>query len=90
MVTRAYRISGLVQGVGFRWFARREARARDLSGWVRNCADGSVEVVLQGPEPAVDAFATLLARGPAGARVDRVEASSPARPGALPDPFQIM
>ncbi len=66
-------VRGRVQGVGFRWFAARAASAQALIGWVRNTADGSVEVAATGPTPAIDAFLAALQRGPAHARVDAVE-----------------
>ena len=58
VTTLAVRVvaSGIVQGVGFRWFVRERARELDLAGWVRNRADGSVELALKGPEPAIDAM----------------------------------
>ena len=45
--------SGRVQGVGFRYFVLREATQRGIGGWVRNCEDGSVQMLLQGEEQAV-------------------------------------
>lgn len=62
-------VRGLVQGVGFRYFALRQASALGVSGWVRNRDDGSVEVLAEGPAAAVDAFIDLLRQGPPGARV---------------------
>jgi acylphosphatase len=67
------RIEGLVQGVGFRAFVEREARARDLHGWVRNRRDGGVEAILAGPADRVDATIDQCRRGPRGARVDLVK-----------------
>lgn len=87
--TRGFLVHGLVQGVGFRWFVRREARARGLRGWVRNRPDGSVEVLAQGPEASIAGLGSALARGPAGARVDRVEERPPTDHADLPDPFRI-
>jgi acylphosphatase len=66
------RIEGRVQGVGYRAWMVREARRLGLSGWVRNRPDGSVEAVVAGPEPAVQALLTACRRGPAAARVDRI------------------
>ena len=49
MPTRIHlRIRGKVQGVGFRWFVREQARRCDLAGWVRNNPDGSVELAARG------------------------------------------
>lgn len=70
---RSFRITGRVQGVGFRWFTTRAARELGLRGSVRNLRDGAVEVVAEGPSDAVEALARRIARGPSGARVDAVE-----------------
>jgi acylphosphatase len=63
-------VNGRVQGVGFRAFVAREAARRDLTGWVRNRRDGSVETVAAGPRTEIDAFAGVVRRGPWAARVD--------------------
>jgi len=68
-------IRGLVQGVGFRYFTERAARHLGLRGWVRNLADGRVEVVAAGPEDDVAAFVAQLRRGPAAGRVEALEVS---------------
>lgn len=78
---RLLRIEGRVQGVGYRWWCAGEARALGLAGYVRNCRDGSVEALLQGPAAAVARMEALLERGPPEARVDRVVALPP--PDAL-------
>jgi acylphosphatase len=65
-------ISGRVQGVGFRYSALQRARSRNVAGWVRNNADGTVEAVFEGKPDAVEALVTWCRRGPAGARVDDV------------------
>jgi acylphosphatase len=67
------RISGRVQGVGFRAFVADEAEARRLEGWVRNRADRSVEAVLAGEGEAIDAMVETCRRGPPGAKVERLE-----------------
>jgi acylphosphatase len=72
-VTSHLRISGRVQGVGFRFALQREARARGLAGWVRNRRDGTVEAVLQGETAAVEAVQAWAQRGPPAGRVDRVQ-----------------
>ena len=65
-------VRGIVQGVGFRFFAERAARGLGLRGWVRNCPDGSVETVAEGEDGAVMEYMSWLERGPATARVDEV------------------
>ena len=68
-------VRGSVQGVGFRWFVFREAERLGLRGWVSNRPDGAVEVVADGALPALVQLEAALARGPAHARVARVEKS---------------
>jgi acylphosphatase len=63
-------VEGQVQGVGFRYFTKRTAQALELTGWVRNRIDGSVEAVLEGPQEAVSAALNDLRQGPAGGYVD--------------------
>lgn len=65
-------ITGRVQGVGFRWYARREAEERGLAGWVRNLDDGSVEAEAEGPSDVVDGLVVWLRHGPATAEVSAV------------------
>ena len=72
LVARRFRVTGRVQGVGFRYFAQAAARMEGLSGWVQNQSDGSVEVVAEGDRESVLRFEAKLRRGPAGARVDEV------------------
>jgi acylphosphatase len=74
-VTSHLRISGRVQGVGFRFALHREAVAHGLAGWVRNRRDGTVEAVLQGDAAAVEAVRAWARRGPPAARVERVDAA---------------
>jgi acylphosphatase len=67
-------ITGRVQGVGFRESMRLVAQALDVTGWVRNLADASVEAVVQGEETAVDRLVGWCHNGPPGANVRFVEA----------------
>ena len=67
-------ISGRVQGVYYRASSVKRATALGLTGWVRNLADGRVEVVAEGPRAALEDFMSWCHQGPAMARVDRVEA----------------
>lgn len=73
MQARRLRIEGRVQNVGYRDWLMREAERLGIAGWVRNRADGSVEAVLAGPQPAVQALLSACRRGPPAARVDRIE-----------------
>jgi acylphosphatase len=73
LTTLRMRIEGFVQAVGFRQFAIGEARKLALDGWVRNLADGSVEVLVSGPTKAVETFVGICMRGPPGARVTNVD-----------------
>jgi acylphosphatase len=71
--TRYYaRVSGRVQGVGFRYFTRRRAEALGLSGYVRNHPNGDVELEVQGPEDRVQALLDTVRKGPAMGFVSRV------------------
>ncbi|MCA1808347.1 MAG: acylphosphatase [Kiritimatiellia bacterium] len=76
------RVTGMVQGVGYRFACRDQARRLGLCGWVRNCADGSVEVVAEGPSLTLAGLADWCARGPGGAvvrdcRVAHIPAGTP-------------
>jgi acylphosphatase len=70
---RSFRVSGRVQGVGFRWFTYDAAVREGLTGFVRNLPDGSVEAVAEGEREALDRFEVALNNGPRGARVSHVE-----------------
>jgi acylphosphatase len=73
MISRDVRVIGRVQGVFFRAWTRETAKSHGISGWVRNCADGSLEAHLEGEENAIRWLVDLIYDGPSGARVDRVE-----------------
>jgi len=68
-------VTGRVQGVGFRWFVRAEARPLEIVGWVRNRADGAVEGVVEGRDDAIDALIACLEVGPPSAIVTNVDIS---------------
>ena len=72
---RRFVVRGRVQGVGFRWFVEREAHVLSVSGWVRNNADGSVEVLAQGTRDQLLGLRSRLRQGPRAARVDDIEES---------------
>ncbi len=69
------RITGRVQGVGFRWWVRRQAEGLRLTGWVMNAnSERAVELVAEGLSEALDELERRLWQGPDGARVESVEA----------------
>ena len=68
-VTKHLIVTGRVQGVGFRFYMERKARELGITGWVRNCRDGSVEAVVQGAPGAVEAMIAWARRGPPSAIV---------------------
>lgn len=70
---RKFLISGEVQGVGYRFFAQRAAARHQVTGYVRNLADGRVEALAEGPPESVEAFMHDLAAGPAYAYVENIE-----------------
>lgn len=72
-VARHVVVHGIVQGVGFRYAARREAERTGVSGWVRNRTDGAVETAFSGSADAVEAMLAWLRHGPSSATVTRVE-----------------
>jgi acylphosphatase len=67
------RVDGLVQGVGFRYFIWRHARELGLRGFVKNMVDGSVLIVAEGEEDAVEKLIELARRGPPAAIVEGIE-----------------
>jgi acylphosphatase len=77
------RIVGRVQGVGYRWWAERTARSLGLDGWVRNCPDGSVELMAIGEGGALEQLIAACASGPAGAAVREVQALPAEDDGSL-------
>jgi acylphosphatase len=78
-------VRGAVQGVGFRWFVQREAVLLGLVGWTANAADGSVEVVAEGPDAALEQLVALLRQGPGGASVRSVDVGYVTARGGLVD-----
>lgn len=74
MITWHLRITGRVQGVGYREALRREAQRLGIVGWVRNRPDGSVEAVVQGERRTLELIAAWAQRGPPAAQVVDVRA----------------
>ncbi len=69
---KRYFVGGMVQGVGYRYFAQRAARRLGVAGYVRNLADGRVEVYAIGDGRVLAQLRTELERGPRAARVSKV------------------
>lgn len=69
MVRAHLLISGIVQGVGYRWSCRREGQRLGVAGWVRNLDDGRVEAVVQGTREQIEQLIKWCYRGPSEARV---------------------
>jgi len=76
------RITGRVQGVSFRAYARDQARGLGVAGWVRNEPDGAVAAHLEGPDRAVDAMVAWCRHGPAYAEVEQVRVEHAVATGA--------
>ena len=71
-IVRRVLVGGVVQGVGYREFSRRAALRLGVTGWVRNCSDGSVEALICGPREAVEALLAEMRKGPPSAVVRKV------------------
>ena len=82
------RVSGRVQGVGFRWFVYAEAKRRGLSGWVRNNPDGTVELEASGSPEDLSALRAHVGRGPPASRVEQVS-ELPITSAELPTSFRM-
>jgi acylphosphatase len=87
-IARLYLISGRVQGVGYRFFAEREANELGVRGYVRNLSTGSVEVYAVGEAGVLETFKRRLGKGPLGARVTSIDESED-RPDARYPRFVI-
>ena len=73
MIARVhFNITGFVQGVGYRYFAYRQAKLHGVLGYVRNLPDGSVECVVEGTKEQIEAFYHVLLDGPPGAQVEQI------------------
>jgi len=77
------RVAGRVQGVGYRAWATRLASELGLRGWVRNRADGTVELLATGPDDAVAAIIEAARRGPPAARVSDIRVADDGDDGSL-------
>jgi acylphosphatase len=84
---KAFKVHGIVQGVGFRWWAQHQGRSLGLRGTVRNCADGTVEIAFAGLPDAVEEMRRRLEVGPSAGHVSKLEELP--TPQQLPETFQI-
>jgi acylphosphatase len=75
LVSAHIRVTGMVQGVGYRYFAMRQAKLFGLNGYVKNKADGSVELQVEGEKEIIEKFKSLLEKGPGYSSVENVEIS---------------
>lgn len=82
-------VSGRVQGVGFRNSVYLKAQELGLKGWVRNLADGRVEITAEGQKENLQLFISWVARGPEAARVEKVE-TRPEKASGEFSSFQII
>jgi acylphosphatase len=83
-------IRGRVQGVGFRWFVVEMAKELRLAGWVRNKADGNVELAAAGESDALARLEAAVSAGPSGARVEEVRRLAGVSADSLQSPFGIV
>lgn len=74
-LARRFVVHGRVQGVGFRYFVQNEAEQLGLDGYVKNRADGTLEVCASGGREQIEKFRRRIAQGPRWSRVDRVDES---------------
>jgi acylphosphatase len=89
-MVKHFMVRGRVQGVGFRWYVHREAAEIGLRGWVRNTADGHVEIVAAGSEAELAELRTAVKKGSRGSRVDAVlEHELAESEGEALGPFEI-
>ena len=82
-------VHGIVQGVGFRFFVRDQSRQYDITGWVRNRADGTVEIFAEGEEDNLKKFLVRVREGPSFGHVSRLEKEW-LEPGNKYNDFQIV
>ena len=73
MVCAHIKVTGMVQGVGYRYFALRQADMFGLNGYVKNKMDGSVEVEVEGEKDIIEQYKSILTEGPAYSNVEQVE-----------------
>jgi len=86
---RGFRLGGRVQGVGFRWWTRQVAEELGITGTVRNCTDGTVEIQARGEAETLETFSAKLREGPPHARVEEMRSTEADLPPGT-DGFRIV
>lgn len=89
-MAKRLRITGVVQGVGYRAWFDAQARSLGLSGWVRNRVDGSVEAVVSGKPEAIEQVSEKARRGPPAARVSDVSVMDDDGASAVEGKFELL
>lgn len=89
LIAKRFYVSGLVQGVGYRYFAERAAKRVKVAGYTRNLRDGRVEVYAIGPVESLAALRRDLERGPSGASVTNVAEEDATIDSKLANNFSI-
>jgi acylphosphatase len=89
MTARRYLVSGVVQGVGYRYFVLRIARRLGVRGYVRNLPDGRVEVYAEGTPEQLDQLRAYLREGPPAAVVEGIEETE-VQPSGRWDSFEVV
>lgn len=87
MATTHLEVAGRVQGVGFRWFVRQQARRLGIDGWAVNTRTGTVEIVAKGEPAALKQLESAVAQGPSGAIVKSVTELSAVSEDEIPEGF---
>lgn len=73
MITLHMKVHGKVQGVGFRFYTQRQANHLGVKGWVKNEADGTVEIVAQAEQATMEKFAAAIKKGSPASKVSHVD-----------------
>jgi len=78
-------VSGIVQGVGFRWYTRDICRNLGLGGWVKNLSNGNVEIVVEGEEDLLNEFLLRLKDGYLGKNIEKIDITEEEYKGEFKD-----
>lgn len=89
MTTIHLEIAGRVQGVGFRWFVRQQARRLGIAGWAVNTSTGTVEIVAKGEPGALKQLESAVGQGPSGAIVKSVTELAAIAEDEIPEGFDV-